>query len=112
MSSFDVLMNELSVSGADDGIFVLESGETVEIVHVVDLVDVGHVAEVDGFDVALDFAAQFVPVEVGTQLVFVLSLVHSQLPPVVTRVYDFVVVLRSLMHQFFRDTAHVHTGAT
>lgn len=89
-SSFDVLMDDLRIFGADDGILIFESGQTVEIVHLFNLVDIGHISKVDRFDIALYFAAQFVPVEIRRD-VFGLALVYTQLPSVVMGI-DYVVV--------------------
>jgi hypothetical protein len=53
---------------------VLESSKTVQVVHVVNFVDVGNIAKIDGFNVSLHLASQFRPIETFIKLLELASI--------------------------------------
>ena len=109
LPGFDELPDQLCIFRTDDGFFVLEGGQTVEVVHVIHFVDIGHVSKIDRFDICLYFGSQLVPVEMrGNSLIP--ALVDSQLPAVVMGINQFLVVFGSLVHQLLRNASHVHAG--
>lgn len=112
LSGSDILTDDIGIFGADDGIFILEGSQTIQIVHVIDFIDIRNVSEINWFNVSLDFVTQLVPVKSRAQAILILSLVHTQLPPIVVCIDELLMIFGSLMHQFFRNAAHIHTSTS
>jgi len=64
MACFDEFIDDFRVFWTDNRIFIFESSQTIEIIHVDTLVDICYIPKIDGFYVGLNLISKGSPVEV------------------------------------------------
>ena len=109
MASFDELFDQFCVFGANYGILIFESSQTIKVFHIVDFVEVCDVSKIYRFYVALNLVSQFAPIKSFVELFQFASVGQLvQFPSVISGVHYLLRKFGSLMHQFFWNTSHIH----
>ena len=97
VSCFDKFMDHLRIFRANQGLFIFESAQTIQILHPFAFVHIGNVPKVNRFDIALYLCLQFLPVKIPSQLI-IFPLIQPNFPSVLACIDDLLMRFGSLMH--------------